>query len=456
MENNLQRNMILNDNLWKVMLKLSWPAVIAMVLFGLNVVFDAIFVGRYVGEVALAGVSIAYPITQLSLGFGSLVGVGAGSLLSIAIGEEDYDLQKKIIGSSNFLVIIVGIIFAILGFIFLNPLMKLMGASGENLIYGSNYLKIALLGSIFWIGGIGYNMIIRAEGKMGTAAWMMGVGLIINIIANYIFMAILDFGVVGAAWGTNIGMFVYIFLFFIYCSKGKASFKTEHFRIIKEKETIGKILSLGFPSLLMTIMSVIQGMIILFSLNHYGTTQDVAFYGIVFRLFNLFLTPIYGLMRALQPAVGINYGASKYDRVISSYKIFAFAAFIIMLPFWLIAMFSPISVLQLMLPGKEFLANDIRNFRIFISIAPFLSLVLNAMTFWPAIDKPKPAAIIGIVRQVFLYIPAMLILPKLFGISSIYKGSFIIDFFLTIVVCLMIFKDFNYLRQKPNLKPKNI
>ena len=95
MEKDKQKNMILEENIWKVMINLSWPAVIAMVLYGLNTVFDAIFVGRYVGETALAGVSLAYPLSQLSLGFGSLVGVGAGSVLSIALGANDHATQKK-------------------------------------------------------------------------------------------------------------------------------------------------------------------------------------------------------------------------------------------------------------------------------------------------------------------------------------------------------------------------
>ncbi|MDO5713600.1 MAG: polysaccharide biosynthesis C-terminal domain-containing protein, partial [Tissierellia bacterium] len=159
---------------------------------------------------------------------------------------------------ATYLVIITGILLALIGILTMTPFLKLMGASGESLAFGENYLRIALLGSIFWIGGIGYNMIIRAEGKMGTAAWMMGLGLLINVIANYIFMAILDLGVEGAAWGTNIGMFVYILLFFLYCFKGKASFQANPKKIYRDKEIKKEILSLGFPSFLMTIMTVIK------------------------------------------------------------------------------------------------------------------------------------------------------------------------------------------------------
>ena len=341
-----QQNMILNENIWSTTWKLSWPAVIAMVLFGLNVIFDAIFVGRYVGETALAGISLAYPITQIPLGIGSLIGVGAGSLLSVLIGEKDKETQRRLMGNVNYLVIISGVLMTIIGLAVMTPLLKIMGGSGRELVFGQDYLIIVLIGSMLWIGGIGYNMIIRAEGKMGTAAWMMGSGLVVNIITNYILIVILDMGVKGAAWGTNIGMLVYVVLFFVYCGRGKATFETNEKRVCREKDLVKQILGLGFPSLLMSIMYVIQGIVIMKALTNYGTTQDVAFYGAAFRLYNLFLTPIYGLMRALQPMVGINFGAKQYERVIKSFKVFAVVAFLIMLSLWLLSMLFPNSPCQ--------------------------------------------------------------------------------------------------------------
>jgi Na+-driven multidrug efflux pump len=443
---NKEKEMILDDNLWKVCLKLSLPAVVAMVLYGLNVVFDAIFIGRFVGETAFAGVSVVYPLTQIPLGLGSLVGVGAGSYLSILLGENDKKTTARLVGNANTLILLLTVIMMAFGFIFLNSLLSIMGAVGDELVYGSQYFRVTLYGTIFWIGGLGYNMIIRAEGKMKTAATMMGIGLVVNIIANYILMGIFDFGVQGAAWGTNICMFVITLLFISYCKSGKASFNVNVFKIYRDKDIIKEIISLGMPSFIMCIMTVIQGIIIMKALNTYGTTSDVAFYGIVFRLFNLFLTPIYGLMRALQPTVGVNFGAKQYERVVSSYKIFSLAALIIMLPLWLISMIFSNSVLSLMLPDVIFSSTQLFEFRIFITIAPLLCIVLTAMTFWPAIKKPKPAMVFGIGRQLFLYIPLMIVLPMFFGIVSIYVGSFVIDLILTIIIVFMLKKEFNILR----------
>ena len=182
---NKEKEMILKENLWKVCYRLSLPAIIAMVLYGLNVIFDGVFVGRLVGKTAFAGISIVYPLTQLSLGLGSLVGVGAGSYLSILLGEDDRETQGKIVGNANLISIVVTVIMMFFGFVFMTPLLQSIGADGETLYYAISYFRITLIGSIFWIVGLAYNMIVRAEGKMKTAAVMMGIGLIVNIISNY-------------------------------------------------------------------------------------------------------------------------------------------------------------------------------------------------------------------------------------------------------------------------------
>ena len=444
---NKEKELILNDNLWKVCCRLSLPAIIAMILYGLNVIFDGIFVVRLVNETAFAGLSIVYPLTQLSLGLGSLVGVGAGSYLSILLGNDDKEMQGKLLGNANLISIVATVVMILFGFIFMNPMLRALGAEGEVLSYAVSYYRVTLIGSVFWIIGLAYNMIVRAEGKMKTAAIMMGIGLIVNIISNYVLMAILKLGVAGAAWGTNIGMFVYALLFVIYCKSGKVSFNANVFTINTDRDVIKEIISLGMPSLIMSVMGIIQGIIILRALKAFGTELDITFYGAVFRIFNFSLTPIYGLMRALQPVAGINYGAKQYERSISSFKIFSFVALIVMLPFWILSMISPSLVLGSMLPQVSFGAEYIFCFRVFMTIAPLLSVTMTAMTFWPSIKKGKPATLIGLGRQLFLYIPLMIILPRIFGIQSIYVGSLAIDVFLSIIVIFMLAQNFKELRE---------
>jgi putative MATE family efflux protein len=445
-KNSKQKEMILNENLWKVMFQLSWPAVIAMILYGLNTVADVIFVGRFVGEMALAGVSLAYPLTQITLGLGSLVGVGAGSALSIAIGANDHDTQKKLLGNANYLNILFTLIFTVIGTVFATELVKMMGGYGEELIFGVNYFKVTVYGSFFWIAGLAGNMIVRAEGKMKSAAVMMGIGLIVNIIANYILIVILKLGVKGAAIGTNIGMIVYTITSLVYFSRKKATFDAKPFSINRDKKIMKSILSMGVPSFIMTIMCLIQAIVVLNALTNFGTISDVAFYGLTYRVFTFMLTPIFGLMRALQPVIGINFGACKHDRVIRSFKIFAIGGALIMLPFWLVMMLSPKMILSLMLPHKSFVIGEIMNFRIYMALLPLLPMIFMSMTFFPSINKGKHASIMGIARQLLFYVPVMIIMPRFFGIKWVYIGSFLIDSIIILWATIIVAREFKVLK----------
>lgn len=441
-----QKQLILKENLWNVMFQLSWPAVVAMVLYGFNTVLDGIFVGRFVGEEALAGVSLAYPITQLSTAFGSLIGVGAGSVLSIALGAKNQDAQKRLLGNVNVLTIICALIYTVLAYVFANPLIAMMGGSGTSLALGVEYFRITVLGSVFWIYGLAGNMIIRAEGKMKTAAWMMGAGLVVNAIFNYIFIVVMDMGVVGAAWGTNIGMLTYSVVGWIYFARGYATFEAKTFSLKMDKTNALDIIRLGMSSLMMSIMSLVQAIVVFNALARYGTTSDVAFYGIVYRIFQFLLTPIFGLMRALQPAIGINYGAGEYDRVIRAYKIFGFAAMLLTLPFWLISLVSPGSVLGLMLAEQNYGIREFTFFRAQMAILPVMSFIFMAMTLFPAINKGLPAMIIGLARQFVFYVPVMLILPRFIGVSGIYFGSLAIDTVIVLWTLMLVKREFTRLR----------
>ena len=442
-----QKQMILSDNMWRVMMRLSWPAIIAMVLYGLNSVFDAVFVGRYVGETALAGVSLAYPLSQMTLGIGSLIGVGAGSALSISLGGDDAWTQKRIFGNINYLTLAASVVYSIAAWLLAEPLVRFMGGEGEALALGTQYFRVTAVGAVFWIHGLASNMVVRAEGKMKTAALIMGVGLGVNILANYILVGLLGLGAAGAAWGTNIGMLVYTVFGLLYFRGNRASFEAHPFQVHRDKKIMKSILSMGMSSLIMAVMSLVQAIVVFNALSGFGTTADIAFYGATYRIFTLMLTPLFGLMRALQPVAGINYGAGKNERVIKSAKVFILSGVLLMLPFWLMMMLAPQGLLSTMLPDTAFSAESLVNFRVFMALLPILPAVFMAMTFFPAIDKGKMASLMGILRQLVFYVPVMLTLPRLLGVRWVYFGSTVIDILIALLTFAMFAKVFGYLRE---------
>ena len=449
-----QKQIILRQPITGMMWKLSWPAILAMVFFGLNTFLDSVFVGHLLGENALSGVALAYPLTSLMLGLGSWVGSGAANLLSIALGGNDEATQRDLLGTGTILALIMSLVFAIPTYFFAEYLIGMMGGGGEILALGTNYFRITLFGSFFTVYALFLNFTIRGEGRMKQAAFMMLFGLVVNIILNPIFINVLKLGVEGAAWATNIGMVVYSVVGFVYFKKEKASFKANVTDVKYNKGLGKKIIQSGMPAMIMTIMMLAQSVVVFNTIANYGSDKDLAFYAAANRIYFFMLTPFFGLMRALQPAIGINFGAHKSNRVSESFWKFSWTGFLILVPFTLAILTFPNQSLKIMLPEMVFNNQDILMFRIYVMIIPFLSFVFMALSFFPAINKSKIASILALVRQLFLYIPLVIVLPKYLGISGVYFASSGIDLLVILVTVFLCIKELKQLQNKSKLIKK--
>lgn len=442
MSQSSQRNLILESDLKTIMWHLSWPAVLAMVLYGLNNFLDAVFVGQLMDNKALAAVGVAFPLSQIAVGAGAMIGTGSGSLLSLWIGSEKKEQLYLLAGNVNTISLLTSLIFTVPCYFFAKDLIILMGASEDIVTPATSYFRITLLGSFFWIHGLALNMMVRAEGKMKTAAAMMAIGLAVDILLKPLLISPFGLGIDGAAWTTNIAMITYSMTGLYYFSSKSASFKTSVFSFKLNPEILKSICSLGSSALIMYIMTVVQSLLIFNTLSNFGDSGDIAFYSAVNRYYIFLLTPIYGLMRALQPVIGMNYGAGLYLRAKEAFKLFSYAGTLLLIPFFLISMLLPQLVLHSMMPNTEFTSQQISNFRIYISVIPLLPVIFLAFSFFPSIENGKSASALVVLRQIVLFIPLMLLLPPIFGTASIYWGSALIDFLVTLVVLFLINKEF--------------
>jgi putative MATE family efflux protein len=436
-----QKEFILKGNLRQVMWQTSWPAVVAIVLYGVNNFLDAIFVGHLIGNEALAAVGMAYPLSQITLGFGRLVGVGSSAALSIWLGSNEKEKLYHLLGSFNVLCLFFSLLFAIPAYVFADNLLHLMGAKGEIEILATQYFRATLIGSLFWIHGLAINMLIRGEGKMKTAAGMIAIGLVIDIILKPIFISTFGWGVVGAAWATNVGMIIYSFSGLYYFAKQKNSFQT-NWKSLSYNASIGnRILKLGLPEMIFSVMSVLQSMVIFNALAEYGTANDISFYTVVNRFFLFLLTPLFGLMRGLQPVVGMNYGAGQDQRASKAFVIYTITGIVILSPFYVVSLLFPEYVISTMLPNTVLEWEQLYHFRIYLSTLPLLPITVLALSYFPAINSSKKASSLAILRQVVFYIPLMIVLPMYFGISSIYWGSALIEIAVAIITLFYIKLD---------------
>lgn len=310
----------------------------------------------------------------------------------------------------------------------------MMGGRGEILTLGTDYFRATILSSFFWISGLTLNMIIRAEGRMKTAAWMIAAGLVADVILKPIFIHTFGWGVTGAAWATNISMIIYTLSGVWYFNADRASFKTRFWSLKTDPVILKETFSLGTPGFVMMVMIVIQNIAAFNALAKYGTAMDITFYTAVNRFYILLNTPLWGLMRALQPVAGMNYGAQQYDRCIRAYRLFSFTGLLILLPFWLFVCFYPSGVMAVMIPDTAFTTIQLNDFRIFMSVLLIMPFVFMAMVWLPSVENAAPATVITILRQLVFYIPALLLAPRFYGVSGIYIASAAIDWIIFVMM----------------------
>ncbi|MBS3746906.1 MAG: hypothetical protein KGY53_07865 [Wenzhouxiangellaceae bacterium] len=436
--------LILEAHPLRVLRAMAVPAVMMMLMFGLNSVMDAVYIGQLLGQQALAGVSLAFPVTQVTLGLGSLAGIGGGVVLSIAIGKGDQDTLRKLPGTCLGIALAMSGLYALLGVGFTEPLVRGMGARGELVPIAADYLWAHSAGGFAAIGGLTLNMLLRGEGKMGLAARYMATGLAANLILTPLFIAVFGWGVAGAAWATNAGALLGGGLVWLRFARGRASYEVDARHIGLPRALAGRITKFGVPAMISSSMGIVQAIVVFNMLSRIGTEEDIAFYGAAWRVMLFMLTPLFGLMRAFQPVAGINYGAGRWDRVKLNYWTFVAAGTIMVLPIWLGMGLYPETTLSVMLPGVEFVPEDLHRFRILILVLPVLPLVFTALSLLPAIEQPGKATMVSVTRQLLLYVPVMLIVPPMVGISGIYYGATAIDFACAmwlLVIVLIAFKQ---------------
>jgi len=432
--NNELREEILNKSIYSLMIKFSLPAIIAMSINSLNTFVDALFIGQYVGQEALAAVSLAFPLTMLTNACAAMVSVGGSSLLSIAIGANQVDIQEKIFGSATVISIIVSL--------FAEELIQLMGGSGNLVVIGALYYRIMMIGAFVRIYGLVLNTLIRAEGKMNEAMTYLIAATILNIILNPIFIVVLGWGVEGAAWSTVLAMFLLTIAGLVYFLRGRASYRINFSYWSLEKYIVKPILSVGASAMMMQLMFLVQQIFVFRSIAHYGNDWHIAFMGACYRIMMFMVMPIFGFSQALQPIVGINFGAEQMTRVKEAFVLFAKVSTFMLFVFWVLELIFPTTILSWMLPDATFTATDISNFRIQMLSYIVFPFFLMGVTMFQSIGRARIAGFMLVARELAIFVPVVLILPLFFGVNGIYYSMLPVNLIVFIAAAWLIRTEF--------------
>lgn len=433
---------ILEADVWSLIRKFSLPAIIGMSINGINAFFDGLFVGQFVGESAVAAISLAFPLTFITGGISAMIGVGGSALLSQAIGAGDNKMQRSILGICTGLSLIGSILLMILGITFAPEMIGLLGGEGEILEQGVLYYRITLIGAFVRIHAVALNMLIRAEGKVALAMYMSMSAAIINIVLNYFLMGVMDLGISGAAWATVTSMTILTIMGYAYYLLGQANYEVKAFSLNWNWKISKPLLAIGISAAMLQLMFFVQQSIVFILIKIYGTDWDIAFMGTCYRVMLLMVFPSFGFAIAFQPVAGINFGAKIYERVKESFYKFLIVATLAMVLPWTIVMLMPEVVIGWVLPDADIGVHDIFNFRLFVATLPIFPCFFLATTLFQAIGKAKIAGLLTIARDVVFFLPAALLLPIYLGVSGLYYTGIPINVISVTIAYFIIKKTF--------------
>ncbi|MBS4537662.1 MATE family efflux transporter [Clostridium sp. D2Q-11] len=435
----------------KLLLKFSIPAIVGMLVNALYNTIDRIYIGRKVGELGIAGITIGFPIMIIIMAFGMLIGIGATSLISIKLGEDKKDEAEKILGNGTFLLIIIALIVSALGLIFLNPLLKLFGASETVLPYSKAYLQIILAGSVFQTIGFGMNNFIRAEGNPKIAMFTMLIGAVLNIILDPIFIFVFDMGVRGAAIATILSQAVAAIWVLSYFFGGRSTLDIHISNFKLELPVVGKILAIGSAPFLMQVASSGITALLNNNLQTYGGDTAIAAFGIINSITMFILMPIFGINQGAQPIIGYNYGAKQYDRVKSALKLAILAATSITVTGYVATRLFPKQLISLFGKGDMNLVNmATEGITIFLFMLPIIGFQIVSSNYFQAVGKPKHAMFLSLSRQVLFLIPAILIIPRFLGLKGVWMAAPVADSLSSLVTGVWIMLEIRKLNNDHN------
>ena len=337
----LDKNVLDSDHVGRLLLTLTMPAFFAMAVNTLYNIVDTIFIGQYVGPLGIAGLALVFPIQILSIGIGLMAGMGGASLISRMLGAGRISRAARALGNSITITAVLSLLVTVVGLLNEAFLCRLLGATDNTVGYTSGYLHIILIGLVFMTFSMTLSTVIRADGNAKVPMIGMIIGAGLNIVLDAVFIIPLHMGTKGAAWATIIAQFVSVVYFFYYYLFGKPEVTFKLADLKPEWKVIGEIFAVGVSALGMTLAGSLSAVVVNRTVVSFGGDFAMSAYGIVNRVMMFVIMPAIVTGQGLQPIIGFNYGAMRYDRVMRGIKIGVTATTLIGITVFLLVFFFP-------------------------------------------------------------------------------------------------------------------
>jgi putative MATE family efflux protein len=425
----------------KLLVKQAAPATIGILVMSLNMIVDTIFVGQWIGVLAIAAITVVLPIAFLISSIGMGIGIGGSSIISRALGAKDSEKAFLTFGNQVSLTVILAILFVIIGSVFSVPLLNLFGAKGAILPIASQYFGVIIYGVPFLAFAMMGNPTIRAEGKPKFAMYAMMIPAVLNVLLDILFIKVFDWGMWGAGLATSLsyascGLYI---LYFFLSSKSELkiipkNFKLD-FKIVREIVELGgvSIVRQGAISILMIVLN--------YSLFKYGGEISIAIFGIINRVMMFALSPVMGVSQGFLPVAGFNIGAKKNDRVKETIKKAVWFGTVLGTIVFIGILFFKEEVIGIF-TNDLILLSETPNAMFMVFLAtPIITLQLIGSAYFQAAGKALPALFLTLLKQGIFLIPLAYFLPKYYGINGVWMSFPIADVLSTIITVLVLKRE---------------
>ena len=441
------------ENVGILLKRYALPAIIAMTASSLYNMVDSIYIGQGVGPLAISGLAVTFPLMNLSTAFGTLVGAGAATILSVFLGRKKYSACNKVLSNVVSLNIIIGLIFMAVALYYIDPILYFFGASENTLPYAREYMKIVLYGNIITHLYFGLNAAMRSTGNPKKAMGLTIFTVVLNAILDPIFIFAFDMGIAGAAWATVISQTAAMIVVLAHFSNFNrpVHFKKGIFRL--NLKIAKESLSIGAGPFLMNSAACIVTLFINQQLRDYSGDLGIGAYGICNRITFVFAMICLGLNQGMQPIAGYNYGARQYSRVKEVFWKTAKMATLVTTLCFLISLFLPKLAVSIFTHDPELLEKASRGLTILNIAFPIVGFQMIATNLFQSLGMVRKSVFLSLSRQILFLLPLLYGLPIIWGAEGVWASfpiSDVLAFILTAILLRGLFKKFNLLKDGDN------
>ena len=375
---------------------------------------DSIFIGHGVGALALSGLTVAKPFMDICAAFGTLVGVGASSLVAIKLGEKDYRSANDVLANVVILNVLLGALVMVVGLFWLDPILYAFGASDATIAYARDYMEIILLGNILTHIYYGLNSMLRSIGHPRISMYATILAVALNVVLDPIFIFVLDMGVRGAALATMISQLVSVVIeLIIFLNPKEVIYFHRGIWRLKRDITM-RALGIGMAPFLMHMAACFVVIVLNNQLKRYGGDMAIATFGMTNRFMFFFAMIVMGIQQGMQPIVGYNYGANLYARMIRAFKLSVYCATCVMGVLWLFGVIWPEGFIRLFTHDELLIAQSVVPARVMLCVMFAIGFPMITGNFYTSIGMAPKAIFLSLTRQVLFLIPLILCLPIVF------------------------------------------